>query len=108
MTTPDPRMPTDTPLLAVLAGLEAEGFVGQFVPLEAGAVRCATGGHAFSANSSVVERSRRLEGASDPADMLIVLGVRCPICATLGTLVLHYGPEASAEEADVLAALAPS
>jgi len=108
MTGADPWMPGDTPLAAVIADLEAAGFVGQFVPLDAGVIRCVTGGHVFAAEPSAVERSRRLEGVSDPADMLIVLGLRCPICGALGTLVLHYGPEASGEEADALVLMAPS
>ena len=52
----------------------------------------------------------RLEGASDPADQLIVVPLACPVCGARGTFVAHYGPEASLEEADVLAVLsrAPS
>ena len=37
--------------------------------------------------------------------MAIVVPVRCPHCDTTGTLVLRYGPEASADEADLLLAL---
>jgi hypothetical protein len=97
-------MPTDAPLLRVLAKLEEEGFVGQFVPREGGVLRCAAGNHEFSAASADAESARRLEGVSDPADMMIVFGLRCPICGAAGTLVLHYGPESSPEESDVLAA----
>ena len=46
-----------------------------------------------------------MEGASDPADMLAVAAVICPVCNTSGTLVLGYGPEADADDADVLASL---
>ena len=46
---------------------------------------------------------RRLEGASDPDDMLAVVALECPVCSMKGTIVLHFGPEASAEELDVLA-----
>jgi hypothetical protein len=91
----------------VLEQLDDEGFSAQFVPREGGVVRCATGGHLFSASSSEPVSSRRLEGASDPADMVMVVALRCPVCDTAGTLTLHYGPDASPEEADVLAALEP-
>jgi hypothetical protein len=104
----DASMPADTSLLSVLDGFESDGYTGQFIPLEAGIIRCATGNHQFSAASSAVERSRRLEGVSDPADMMIVLGLVCPICGAAGTLVLHYGPEATIEEADALTALQPT
>jgi hypothetical protein len=100
-------MPTDAPLIQVLRRLDDEGFAAQFVPREGGVVRCATGGHVFSASSTDPVGSRRLEGVSDPADMVIVVALRCPVCDVPGTLVLHYGPDASPEEADVLAALQP-
>jgi hypothetical protein len=98
-------MPADTPLLAVLAGFEANGYDDQFIPLENGFIRCRRGGHQFAAASATVDQQRRLEGVSDPADMVIVLAITCPVCHAEGTLVLHYGPEASPEEADALMAL---
>lgn len=48
---------------------------------------------------------RRLEGASDPDDMMAVAAVTCPVCRIDGVLVLSYGPAASAEHADVLLGL---
>jgi hypothetical protein len=48
---------------------------------------------------------RRLEGASDPDDLVAVVGLVCPVCGARIAAVLHYGPTASAAEADVLAAL---
>jgi hypothetical protein len=100
-------MPTDPSLMNVLDQLEDEGYESQFVPREAGVVRCPTGGHVFSASSIDPDGTRRLEGASDPADMLMVVALRCPVCHVPGTLVLHYGPDASPEEGDVLVSLEP-
>jgi hypothetical protein len=37
--------------------------------------------------------------------MAIVVPVTCPHCSTSGTLSLQYGPMASVEESDVIAAL---
>ena len=37
--------------------------------------------------------------------MAILVPATCPHCGTAGTLVLQFGPMASAEESDVLAAL---
>jgi hypothetical protein len=101
----DPAMPTDTPLIRVLADVENEGYEAQFVPRPDGMVLCRSGGHEFAALDVLADQERRLEGVSDPADMLIVYALRCPICGAAGTLVLHYGPEASADEADVLVAI---
>ena len=56
---------------------------------------------------SHVDQNRRLEGASDPTDMVIVLSFHCPICDRAGTLVLHYGPDAGEEEVDALEAFTP-
>ncbi len=47
----------------------------------------------------------RLEGQSDPADMAVVVPLECPNCGSRGTLILDDGPDASAEEADVLTEL---
>ena len=47
----------------------------------------------------------RLEGASDPDDMAAVVALTCPNCQAKVVLVLKYGPDATAEEADVLLAL---
>ena len=44
----------------------------------------------------------RLEGASDPSDQVMIVPLRCTSCATPGTLVLKFGPEASIDETEVL------
>jgi anti-sigma B factor antagonist len=52
-----------------------------------------------------VEGVMRLEGASDPDEMMIVVASVCPVCGSRGTLTLGYGPMASSEDDDVLTAL---
>jgi len=91
-------------LVDVLDQFGAEGYQGQFDGPR-GKVRCLTCRRETDPADVPVERMRRLEGASDPADMLAVVALRCPHCATSGTLVLNYGPESTPEEADILAAL---
>lgn len=49
-----------------------------------------------------MDEMRRLEGASDPADMAAVLALRCEVCGTRGTTVVRFGPEASRAEAELL------
>ncbi|MGY6501532.1 MAG: hypothetical protein ACXIVQ_11670 [Acidimicrobiales bacterium] len=95
----------DTPLLAVLRGFESEGYTGQFDAREGGVIHCFSCGQDFDAVRCHDGPIRRLEGASDPADMLAVIPVRCPNCSTLGTLVTNYGPEATVADAEVLVAL---
>ena len=60
-------------LRRVLAELEAEGYRGQFGAREGGVVRCFTCRHEFAPEAASVETLRRLEGASDPDDMIAVL-----------------------------------
>jgi hypothetical protein len=92
-------------LREVLSRCESRGFTGQFGSRDGGAVRCFACGRDFGPRDAELETLHRLEGASDPADMLAVLPLACPHCGGRGTLVLNFGPEASLEDSDVLAAL---
>lgn len=92
----------------VLRSLSEEGFDASFTPLEEppGSVRCGTCGQASPAGSFEVADERRLEGASDPDDMVLIVAATCPACGARGAMVLAYGPEASAADSDVVAAMA--
>lgn len=95
-----------TTLGGVLAEFVADGYGAEFgVDDETGDVQCYTCNHTMRADNLAIERSRRLEGASDPADMAMVLALACLGCGTKGTLVVRFGPEASAGEAKLLRAL---
>lgn len=98
--------PSDnTTLASVLDGYRSDGFDADF-SAEAGAmVRCGRCASTVEARGMPMHSLRRLEGASDPADMIAVVATSCPVCGAEGTLVLAYGPMASEEDADVLAAL---
>ncbi len=95
----------DTSLSSVMNDFDAVGHDGQFVAREGALLLCLTCHEELPAAGQNADDMRRLEGASDPADMVMVVPVRCPHCGTAGTLTAHYGPEASAEEAEVLLAL---
>ena len=113
---PDPHTPAEPPapgaattattgeadLAGVIAEFEAEGFTGQLIPIRDGYLRCVTCNTATHADELQVHNLRRLEGASDPDDMLAVVALTCPACGTRGTVALTYGPETSPEEAEVL------
>jgi hypothetical protein len=88
----------------VTAGLEQAGYREQVVALEGGEVRIASTRATLPAGDVAVERVYRLEGASDPGDLMLVAAVALP-GDDKGTLVLHYGPTASAADQDVLSAL---
>ena len=92
-------------LQRVLDDFDAEGYSTQFGSRAGGVIRCFTCQREMPAARADVEELRRLEGASDPDDMLAVLRVTCHHCTARGTLVLAYGPEASGEDSEVLARL---
>jgi hypothetical protein len=85
--------------------LARDGFDGSLRSLPGGRVSCLTCRSVLGAATLRPVSMRRLEGASDPADMLAVAALVCPVCATRGTLVLGYGPDAAPEDSDVLTAL---
>ncbi len=92
-------------LAGVLEELEQRGFTKQFAAQPAGRIRCIECGRESAPDATTVDTVRRLEGASDPDDMLAVLPVTCPKCGARGTLVLGFGPEAPIEDSEILAAL---
>lgn len=98
--------PSDqTTLTAVLASYEAAGFDAQLSATDDGQVHCYSCGASADPSRVELHSLRRLEGASDPADMLAVAAVMCPTCDVKGVLVLNYGPDSTAGEADVLIGL---
>lgn len=98
--------PSDTTtLMEVLARYQSSGFDTQLAPREGGIVHCFGCGTETPARSLHLVSLRRMEGASDPADMIAVAAVRCPSCGRGGLLTLPYGPEADADDAEVLLAL---
>ena len=92
-------------MFEILRDLENDGYDADMVAREGGRVVCKACDQESAAADFEVVHLRRLEGASDPADMSAVVGVRCPSCQAGGVLVLRYGPDAGPEDTDVLAAL---
>jgi hypothetical protein len=103
----DAGAPSDNDTLqGVLARFADDGWDGEVDAREGGTVHWRRCGHEAPAADIAVERSRRMEGASDPDDMLLVATAPCPECGDRGVLVVHYGPTAGPADADVLADLA--
>jgi len=98
--------PSDnTTVEAVLADFGRDGFTVELWARSGGQVRCGACGTTSPAADFDVGAQRRLEGASDPDDMQLVIGATCPACRAKGVLSLHYGPSAGDEDADIVAAL---
>jgi hypothetical protein len=99
-----PGAPGDnTTLSHVLAHYEHAGFTGAF-EIEDTGLRCATCATTSPPSDFAMHSLRRLEGASDPDDMLAVVAITCPSCATPGVVVLMFGPEATRAESELLGA----
>ena len=97
--------PAGTSLADALSELAGLGFTGQFVTDEDdGSCTCTNCGVPSSPDSVRFEQRRRLEGASDPAEMANVLALTCPHCASPGVVVCRFGPEASSGDVALLQA----
>ena len=92
-------------LAAVIQRYTDEGDIEQFEHDEQ-SVLCDTCQTRSPASAVMVYRRNRLEGASNPDDMLIVFGIVCPSCEARGPLVLGFGPNAAAEDQDLIGELA--
>jgi hypothetical protein len=93
---------TDRTILEVIRELEDRGFTGQFVPRDGARVECVACHRLSPADETILRHLERLEGASDPDDMVAVVGLACPHCGALGTAVLSYGPESPPLDTEAL------
>ncbi|MFN3216265.1 MAG: hypothetical protein ACE367_07210 [Acidimicrobiales bacterium] len=89
-------------LTEVLREAAGNGYEGEFFALDGGRVRCGHCNTEMPVSTVHVEHVHRLEGASDPDDLLLVASLRCPACDNGGTLTLGYGPNATGADVDVL------
>jgi hypothetical protein len=104
--TPTEGAPSDnTTLVDVLATWNDRGFGGQLIGLDGGRIECVECGTVSSAGQFDVVEWRRLEGASDPDDMVKAIAARCPACGVGGNLVLGYGVNASDVDGQISAAI---
>jgi hypothetical protein len=94
-------------LVEVLDQLAGEGYSGEFRVTRAAPpqLECRQCGHAFAPEAVRPTRLHRLEGASDPDELLAVAALRCPQCGAKGAVTLTYGATADEDSAAVLAAM---
>jgi hypothetical protein len=81
--------------------LVAEGYTTNF-GIHDGGLQCGACGQLNDPSRASIERIFRFEGASDPDDEAIVLGVTCPECDLKGVIVSAYGPSADSDEVAVI------
>jgi hypothetical protein len=106
MTSPTTGAPHDgTTLTEVLIGYADAGFDGTFTACEQASIECNSCSAISPASLFQMASLRRLEGASDPDDMMSVVAITCPACRRDGVLVLGFGPTATAEDSDISKAL---
>jgi hypothetical protein len=89
-------------LLGILATFRDEGFTYDFRSLPGGIVECGQCHVPHRADALTLHHLERLEGDSDPSEMLAVCAVACPACGIKGTLVLTFGPESTREDDEIL------
>jgi hypothetical protein len=89
----------------IMGTMDAAGFGAQMASRPGGMILCFTCRNESPAGEFDMQAQRRTEGASDPDDMLAIVGLACPRCGTKGTAVLGYGPEADDDDAEVLVRL---
>lgn len=107
LTGPSDDVPTgdEATITSVLEGYALGGFSSSFVVTDDSALECLDCGTETPSNNVTMSSLRRLEGASDPSDMIAVVAVTCPSCSARGTVILGYGPMATPEDSDVLQGL---
>lgn len=94
---------------AVLREWADEGIAASFRPGdEPATMRCPVCESISPAREFDIIHERRLEGASDPDDMVLGIAARCPVCHISGAIVLGYGADASEADSDIVADLQTS
>lgn len=89
-------------ILEVLRDYEERGYRGQFAAREGGVMKCFSCGARNEPTQVRMDSLRRVEGASDPADMALIGALRCPHCGAKGTATFKYGPDATPADADAM------
>lgn len=92
-------------LLDVLSDAAAQGYDVQQIARSNERIECTHCDAQTSPEDIDADRVNRLEGASDTADLLLVVWTTCPSCGRGGVLTLGYGPNASETDSNVLSRL---
>lgn len=102
---PDDAVAGATTLIEALRILEDHGYGCQMIAREDGSLECAGCGTRTPASGFHVDGFHRLEGASDPDDLNLVVWGRCGCCDHGGVATIGYGPNATPADQAVLEGL---
>jgi hypothetical protein len=91
-------------LTEAIERLRAQGFLTDFSAVPGGRLRCEQCGSEFDAAQLHIDEIVRFEGASDPGDESILFALSGP-CGHAGLYSTAYGPDATPEDAAVVAVL---
>ncbi|MBK5223948.1 MAG: hypothetical protein JJE52_13965 [Acidimicrobiia bacterium] len=100
-----PDVPSGLTVTEAIAELRADGYA-EDVSVQDDGLRCSRCRHVHRVDEVVIGAALRVEGATDPGDEAIVLGLVCSSCRARAVLVAGYGPTADPVEAGVVARLA--
>jgi hypothetical protein len=92
-------------MIDVLDAYAQGGFDSSFSVTDDSELECVACGTVSPASSVSMSSLRRLEGESDPDDMVAVVAITCPACGARGTVVLGFGPMATLQDSEVLKGL---
>lgn len=102
---PESMTAADVSLIEALDRFGQAGWTANHLAAPDGHVRCGDCNVESAAASITIDARHRLEGASDPQDMIYVFGFSCPACGTPGVIAAGYGPAASEQDQRLIAAL---
>ncbi len=97
---PDEMPATDDSVTSVLETFADDGWTENHVARPGGTMKCGRCGTETGSSELRVDAMHRVEGASDPEDMQMVLGIVCPNCEAHGALVASYGAAASEQDSE--------
>lgn len=89
-------------LTGILKEAAAQGYQSQLIGRANGEIECGSCGENSPVSTVGVDHVRRLEGASDAADMMLMLWCPCPSCGHKGVLTVGYGPNASSDDTEIV------
>lgn len=92
----------DDSAVTVLDEFRRAGWGVNHLVGEHGNVECGECGAVSPADAIDIAAQHRVEGASDPDDMQVVLGFSCPECGAAGAVVAAYGPTGSENDLDFM------
>lgn len=89
------------PRVATIQQWQEDGWTAAFQVGSDGRIGCPTCAGDHRAQEYGVDHLGRHEGISNPDDEELLVALTCSECGQQGTLTLGYGPQASADDAEV-------